>query len=222
MQYDPDTPHGEPIPPLYVLWDWKQNVAMGQTEYQQKAGPVQDILDHNDGRAYPFWLRQVRQWRQWNEGHLDKIQPDPPRQHEAPNCLFKLNPNPTPGLQDSPINIVCAPHGRNQRLTNDPRRDAAFRLIPDFQCDLPLHRFPFGGGLPTLEMAHLALTFISGLRLLRILRPGYLLRKEYIPQYCFGRHESARAILWGRQFCQALRGPRAGLPAPPILGTSPK
>jgi hypothetical protein len=108
IQYDADVLQGAPDPSLSVLWDWKQNVAMGQTLAAQTAGPIQDTLNDGERRAYPFWLRQVRQWQQWNalwnpQDPVQAVNIRPAPQQDTGGCHFRVNPTPSAGLRDSPI-----------------------------------------------------------------------------------------------------------------------
>jgi hypothetical protein len=101
MQLDP--PSGMPD-----LWNWLQNIQDGDALLQSIAGPVQDTSNANgvgaDQRAYPFWIRQVKQWLIYNNTQAasgqtpaptpDSADPGPPSGYPpSPYCSFTVSLN---------------------------------------------------------------------------------------------------------------------------------
>jgi IPT/TIG domain len=61
MQVDPPGSEGN-------LWDWRANVQAGLGRISSLAGP-ESYTNGQDGRAFPFWIRQVQQWQDYNAAH---------------------------------------------------------------------------------------------------------------------------------------------------------
>jgi hypothetical protein len=81
----------DPALTVDLLWNWRANIDGGKTKLDQKAGP-QRFTNNDDGRAYPFWIRQVQQWNTFNASRQnpnDRVAPPPDRQ-ETGNCTFTL------------------------------------------------------------------------------------------------------------------------------------
>lgn len=78
----------DPPPGLDAIWNWKSNVAASISLLESKQGPPQ-LTTNNDNRAYPFWMRQIRDWNVYNANS-----PGP----TAPIPQDDLNPN-SPGIQ---------------------------------------------------------------------------------------------------------------------------
>jgi hypothetical protein len=57
-------------PPTYPadIWNWQQNISDWQTSLQGQAGPEVGSLNGTSSAAYPFWIRQVMQWQNYNCG----------------------------------------------------------------------------------------------------------------------------------------------------------
>jgi hypothetical protein len=82
----------DPPVALSQIWDWRSNVDYAKTLLDAKAGPpVDNAQNQGDPRAYPFWIRQVRQWRTENPSagfFQDAV--------ETASCRFTLSPSPIP------------------------------------------------------------------------------------------------------------------------------
>ena len=80
------------------MWNWKEAVAEGKREADEKAGaPIYngDISSPAPGLpSYPFWIRQVRQWNQYNAQQQragNRQVPAPSDQVDGGGgCTFKL------------------------------------------------------------------------------------------------------------------------------------
>ena len=66
----------DPITSTADLWNWQTNVADWQQRASDMSGPAQ-YVNETDKDAYPFWIRQVRHWNQWNADHSDSKLPAP-------------------------------------------------------------------------------------------------------------------------------------------------
>jgi hypothetical protein len=83
MQLDPaDSP---------ALWNWQTNIVGGLDLLQAKAGPP--VYDAYSTSAYPFWIRQVKQWQDYNGQNQGKKIPAP-SDEVFPGCTFTLSPDP--------------------------------------------------------------------------------------------------------------------------------
>jgi hypothetical protein len=73
-----------------LLWNWRTNADGGRTRMDQLAGPQQYTTD-SDGRAYPFWIRQVQQWNAYNARQKpgSRVAPASDLQ-ETSSCTFTL------------------------------------------------------------------------------------------------------------------------------------
>jgi hypothetical protein len=91
-------------PSLDAIWNWRTAIAAGKTKLDSHAGPVQDTSDPKgqgtDKRAYPFWIRQVKQWQIYNsKPTFGSVIPAPPDQTEGTqgsSCTFTLSPSAAP------------------------------------------------------------------------------------------------------------------------------
>jgi hypothetical protein len=71
MQLDPvNPPPPTPGNPIAALWDWTANVSAALSLIDTKAGVK--VYDPYLNQAYPFWIRQVRQWTTFNAAQKSK------------------------------------------------------------------------------------------------------------------------------------------------------
>ena len=87
----------DPPPSAASIWDWTAAVAAGAAELQSLAGPA--VYDATSNSAYPFWLRQVKQWNDYNNAHPNNKVASPQDQQEGPSCRFT---NPSAATNSSP------------------------------------------------------------------------------------------------------------------------
>ena len=81
------------------IWDWRGNISSWQTRFREIAGPERDTRaessDPNwDKRAYPFWIRQVLQWQEYNanqilQGGQPVSWPGDPGPNISSSCIFQ-------------------------------------------------------------------------------------------------------------------------------------
>ena len=82
----------DPPPSTDAVFNWQTNINGAQTLLQALAGPIQY---GTGGQAYPFWIRQVKQWQDFNAIHSPQV-PPPNDQPESSYCTFTLSPAPAP------------------------------------------------------------------------------------------------------------------------------
>ena len=78
----------DPPPSQNAIWNWRAAIAAGQDRIQTLAGPAQD---GEGGQAYQFWLRQARQFEQYNATQPANAQvqaPVDPGPYISPACTF--------------------------------------------------------------------------------------------------------------------------------------
>jgi hypothetical protein len=83
----------DPPPSQDAIWNWTSAINAGQNQLQDLAGPAIDTSATIplDKRAYPFWLRQVKQWETFNSALPAQSQvpaPVDPGPLFSPNCNF--------------------------------------------------------------------------------------------------------------------------------------
>ena len=92
----------DPPPSLDAIWNWRSAIAAGKNKLDLHAGPVQDLSDAagvglgGENRAYPFWIRQVKQWRIYNSAPRFGRQLPPPDDQTESTCKFTLSPASAP------------------------------------------------------------------------------------------------------------------------------
>jgi hypothetical protein len=91
----------DPPPSIDAIWNWRTAVSAGIQRLDDLAGPPR-YTDESDGRAYPFWVRQVRQWKAFNSLHPSNQVAAPSDQQESANCRFTLSPAPDPTNPTTP------------------------------------------------------------------------------------------------------------------------
>jgi hypothetical protein len=83
MQVDPPVQASD-------IWNWQQNISDWQTNLQTMAGP-EAYTTLTDQSAYPFWIRQVQQWQEYNAnlpGDQQVLWPGDPGPNFSANCNF--------------------------------------------------------------------------------------------------------------------------------------
>jgi hypothetical protein len=90
MQRDPPTSTD-------MIWNWRSAITESLKEIAEKAGPMVytgNIREPASNlQAYPFWIRQVRQWQTYNANAPANNQPHvdaPPDDNESPSCIFSM------------------------------------------------------------------------------------------------------------------------------------
>jgi hypothetical protein len=80
----------DPPPSWDDIWNWRTNIADGNNLLQTLAGPQADA---GGGQAYPFWIRQVRQWQANNLIRRDNNQPlvPAPDPQQESVCTFTVS-----------------------------------------------------------------------------------------------------------------------------------
>ncbi len=94
----------DPIPSTSVLWNWRENASAYMTFLDKKAGPNEDTSDANgtskDQRAYPFWIRQAKQFYRYNARvpkNQQVAEPNPQIEGTLPNsCKFVFSAQVAP------------------------------------------------------------------------------------------------------------------------------
>jgi hypothetical protein len=66
----------DPPPGLDAIWSWKSNAAASIAPVEAKAGPPV-YTTNDDPRAYPFWMRQIRDWSLFNQAFPGEAIPPP-------------------------------------------------------------------------------------------------------------------------------------------------
>ena len=106
----------DPPPSADAIWNWRAAISAGRDRLAALAGPNQDLSDASgltplipdpahpgtfirskEPHAYPFWIRQVKQWALYNQKPANPGVPvaPPPDQIEGGNgifCNFTLSP----------------------------------------------------------------------------------------------------------------------------------
>ena len=87
LQRDP-LPKTQVDLPEQIMWNWKTAVTSGKDHIDATAGQQVEA----GGGAYGFWMRQVRQWKQWNDGHPNDRKSPPADVPYYANTDLILNP----------------------------------------------------------------------------------------------------------------------------------
>ncbi len=106
----------DPALTVDLLWNWRANVEGGKSELDQIAGPTEFRLKNQpDGKkAYPFWIRQVREWTQYNlAAEPSKRVPPPLDRQETGNCTFTLPLNKPWDANKDSVGLEAPTNGTN-------------------------------------------------------------------------------------------------------------
>jgi hypothetical protein len=144
--------HSDPVSAQEPLWNWNTGLqAWQQSVTTYLAGPaVDDTQNPNDQLAFAFWLRQVRQWNDYNSRH-------PNAKAAAPaDDVYSNASSPDPNAP-----ALGGGHAAYQCTFTMPVQNGSGLLAPTSSADQANGRFWFGDAVLVKQLGGAPHQYIS-------------------------------------------------------------